>query len=559
MKLPRIRWAYLLITLIALLALGVAACGDDDDEGDGNGETPAPNGDETPEPTEEPATGGELTIQATEPESLDPHFADFNMDITIIQMTNRGLYDLLPGGELNPAYAADFPEPSEDGLTWTIPIKEGMTWADGETLDANDFVLGVQRTCSPDVAGNYQYILSNVAGCDDFVGGEGTAEDVAVTAVDDLTLEITTVTPQPTFKAVLSLWPAYPAPDEALGGDPAAAWPAPPDTPCSGPFCVSEWVAGDHLTLVKNENWGLGEANLDQINLRIIDDKSTALNAYDAGELHMTQVAASDIPLVDGREDFVRQELPITIGLEWLMTDELLSDLDVRMALSRATDRDLFNEVVNENAHIPTTNWVPAEEPGANPAGFMDDVIGFDPEAAQEHLANAGYADGEGFPGVTILLTDSESNAIAGEFLQEQWSEILGIDVELEFVDTQTRQQRFNDSQFQIVLGGWGHDYPDAENWLFGLFETGGSINKQMCSMEEIDNEIAAAKEETEDEARWAHLQEAERLILENLCGVAPLYHRGNLYLISPDLTGVEPTLEDHYYPQFPENWALSQ
>jgi oligopeptide transport system substrate-binding protein len=552
------QWRYLLLTLIAIIALGaVAACGDDDDDDDG-GDTPAPS--ETDGATETAApSGGEITMQITEPESLDAHFSDFSLDITIIQSISRGLYDLPPGGELVPAYADGLPTVSDDGLTVTVPVKSGMTWADGETLDANDFVFGLQRTCNPDVAGHYQYILTNIAGCDDYYAGDGALEDVGVSAPDANTLEITLNAPQRTFPVLLALWPTYPAPDEALAGDPAAEWPAPPDTPCNGPFCVSEWIVGDHLTLVKNDNWGLGEANLDQINLRIIDDLSTALNAYDAGELDMTRVSATDLPLVQDRDEFHIQALPITIGLEFLMTDDVVGDLNVRLALSRATDRVLLNDVVNEGAYVPTTNWVPSEEPGANANGFVDDIIGFDEAAAQQALADAGYPNGDGFPGVSMLLTDSEGNKILGEFLQEQWSDILGIDLTLDLVDGQTRQERFNDSQFQITTGGWGHDYPDAENWLIGLYETGASINKQMCSMQEIDDLLGDAATETENEAAWALLQEAEKIILENLCGIAPLYHRGNLYLISSNITGVEPTLEDHYYPQFPENWALTQ
>ncbi|MBI2913673.1 MAG: peptide ABC transporter substrate-binding protein [Chloroflexi bacterium] len=555
MRLPLGGWRLWPAVLLAVLALAIgAACG--------GGEDKEPTASPSPGATTPPAAveGGEITMQVSEPESLDPHFSDFSLDITIQQMTQRGLYDLLPGAELVPAYAEDLPDISADGLTYTIPIKSGMKWANGETLDANDFVFGIQRTCSRVIAGHYQYILTSIGGCDDFYDPEGTAgvDVVTVSAPDDLTLEITLAQPQATFKVLLALWPTYPAPDEALGTV-DADWGTPPNTPCSGPFCVTEWVVGDHLTLEKNTSYGLTKAKLDKITLRIIDDFSVAANAYVAGELDMSRVDPSEVTVYENRPDFVKQALPITIGLEYLMTDPVLSDKNVRLALSRATDRDLFNQVVNGSAWIPTTNWVPAEEPGANELGAFEEIIGFDAEAAKKALADAGYAGGAGFPSVSILFTDSAANRAAGEFLQEQWSQVLGITVTLDFVDGQTRQSRFNNSQFQLTLGGWGHDYPDAENWLVGLYETGGSINKQQCSIPEIDDAIAAAKVEAEDEPRWEQLREAERLVVENLCGIAPLYHRGNLYLISPDIQGVEPTLEDHFWPQFPENWSLKQ
>lgn len=562
------QWRYLLITLLAVGALvAVAACGDDDDDGGDDAGTP------TESATDAPVAGGEITVHTTEPESLDPHFSDFSVDITIQQMVNRGLYDILPGGVLRPAYAAELPTVSEDGLTYTIPIKDGMTWADGETLDANDFVFGIQRTCNPDNAGHYQYVLTNISGCDDYYSAYGTEDEpltptteeldvlgqaVTVSAPDDLTLKITISSPQATFKSILALWMVYPAPDESLASV-DAAWPAPPDTPCSGPFCVTEWVAGDHLTLVKNESYGLTPtASLDKITLRIIDDFTTALAAYDAGEIDMIRLGTVDLPLVRDRDDYVPQALPITIGLEFMLEDPVVSDLNVRLALSRAIDRDLLNDVVNASANIPTTNWVPAEEPGANAQGAFEAVIGFDVEGAKQALSDAGYPGGEGFPGIEILLRDDETNKTLGAFLQEQYLTILGIDLTVTILDSQTRQERFNSGDFQFLVGGWGHDYPDAENWLVGLFETGASINKQRCSDPGIDAALADAVIETEDAPRWALLQEAEKIAVETLCGYAPLYHRGNHYMISPDLGGVSPTLEDHFMPQFPEDWFLN-
>ena len=557
------QWRYLLITLFAVVALvAVAACGDDD----GGDATDTPAAQDTGE------EGGEIIVHTTEPESLDPHFSDFTVDITIMQMMNRGLYDILPGGVLRPAYAAELPTVSDDGLTYTVPIKDGMTWADGETLDANDFVFGIQRTCNPDNAGHYQYILTNIAGCDAYYSAYGTEDEpltptdaeldtlgqaVTVSAPDDLTLEITISAPQATFKSILALWMVYPAPDESLASV-DAAWPAPPNTPCSGPFCVTEWVAGDHLTFVKNDAYGLEpKAMLDKRTLQIIDDSTTALQAYDAGEIDMIRLGPVDLPLVRDRADYVPQALPVTIGLQFMLEDDLVSDLNVRLALSRAIDRDLLNEVVNAGANIPTTNWVPAEEPGANAQDAFEAVIGYDEASAKQALADAGYPDGDGFPGITIILRDDETNKTLGAFLQEQYLTILGIDLTVEITDSQTRQELFNSGDFQFLIGGWGHDYPDAENWLVGLFETGASINKQRCSDPGIDAALAAAVTETEDAPRWALLQEAEKLAVEKLCGYAPLYHRGNHYMISPDLGGVQPTLEDHYMPQFPEDWFL--
>lgn len=559
-----IPWALASLVLAVLVAL--AACGEDEEEAPEEA-TPTPAAAASPTPEAQAAEGGEIVVHSTEPEFLDPHISDFSMDITVEQMIMRGLYDMLPDGTVRPAYAEDLPEISDDGLTYTIKIKPGMKWANGETLDANDFVFGIQRTCNPDVAGNYQYILTNIKGCDDYYAAidasaekkEALRSAVGVRAVDDLTLEITLANPQPTFLSILALWPTYPAPDETLGSV-DAAWPDPPDTPCNGPFCATEWVAGSHITLERNPNWALEpQPKLDKITLRFIDDFSVAVRAYEAGELDIVRVGATDLPRVRDRDDFYAQPLPITIALEYYMPDPVLSDINVRLAMSRAIDRETMADVVFNGGVIPTTSWVPAEEPGANPPGIFDDVIGFDPEAARAALADAGYPDGEGFPGVTLLIVDSPTGQALAEFIQNSFREILNIDLDIEVVDGQTRQQRFNEGDFQLVIGGWGHDYPDAENWLIGLFNTGASINKQECSDPEIDALLEDAQFQQDQEKRFELLREAEKLVVTRLCGIAPLYHRGNFYLISPKLVGVQPTLEDHFLPQFPENWALAQ
>ncbi len=559
MKRPqRIRWLWLLAALAAIVAVAFAACDGDDGDGDGG---PAVG---------DIQEGGEITVRITEPESLDPHFSSFSVDITIQQMIMRGLYDLLPGAVLRPAYAEDLPEISDDGTVYTIKIKDGMTWANGETLDANDFVFGIQRTCNPDNAGQYQYILSadlgNLVGCDEYYAAvEASDEDkaalldlVGVSAPDDLTLQITLGAPKATFQSILALWMTYPAPDEALASV-DAPWPDPPDTPCNGPFCATVLTPGDSLVLERNANWALEPTpHLDKITLRFIDDASVALRAYDAGELDMTRIGQTDLRLVRDRDDFFEQPLPITIALEYYIPDPVVGDENVRLALSRAIDRETYAQVVFEGGVIPTTNWVPAEEPGANDLGIFEDIIGFDPEAAAAALADAGYPGGEGFPGVSLLIRDDATEQAGAEFIQNSFREHLNIDMEIEVVDSQTRQERFNAGDFQLVIGGWGHDYPDAENWLIGLFNTGASINQQECSDPDIDAALESAGTEQDQDTRFGFLREAERLAVTTLCGYAPLYHRGNFYLISPDLLGVEPTLEDHFLPQFPENWGLA-
>ena len=237
MSLPKIRWAYLIMALIAVFALGLAACGDDDDVE----ETPTPGG-ETDAPTDAPdvgdgrADGGELTLATIEGDGLDPHFSSFASDISLQRMIWRGLYTLDADNVPQPAMAAAAPVLSEDDTVYTITIRDGLLWSDGDDLTAEDFALGILRTCNPDNAGEYQYVLTSILGCDDHYGNEAGFDAalegvVGVEALDDTTLQITLAQAQPTFSIILSLWMTFPAPAHLFpnSGDP---WPEPgPDAP----------------------------------------------------------------------------------------------------------------------------------------------------------------------------------------------------------------------------------------------------------------------------------------------------------------------------------------
>ena len=144
-----------------------------------------------------------------------------------------------------------------------------------------------------------------------------------------------------------------------------------------------------------------------------------------------------------------------------------------------------------------------------------------------------------------------------------EWKKHLGITIELEYTDSKTRSARFNGGQFQLVLGGWGEDYPDPENWILGLYETGGSINKQFCSLKEIDDLIAKAKFNQSDEQRRQQYRDVEKLIVENVCGQAPLYQNGFHAVVKPHIKGMTDRQQpnDHQVPgdNNVEYWTTSK
>ena len=524
-----------LISMLALLAIAsiAVACGDDDDEGNDT-PTPAP-------------ASGTITIGATQFETWDPHFSDFAQDITHFVYVWRGLYHLDRNDVPQPAMAAGAPEVSNDGKTYTVKLKSGLKWSDGADLTADDFVLGVQRNCNPDIAGHYQYILTNIVGCDDYYeAAEASAADkealraaVGVRATDSLTVEFTLQNPQPTFPILLALWPTFPVPSHKLAAV-DADWPGPLENVYNGPFMPTAYTEQSSMELSPNPNWVGTPVGVTKVILRYVDDAAVLTNAFRTGEVDAT---AANKPELDRlKTEFPDQlhQYPATrtIGIEFNVKASPVDNGDVRVALSRATDRDTMMDVVYSGANIATTSWVPPARNGLQ-GGEYDQYIGFDEAKAKEAMAAAGYPNGQGFPSLTLLLADTATNKLAGEFLQAEWKRILGIDIQLEFTDSRTRSSRFNASDFQIVLGGWQEDYPDPENWFLGLWETGGSINKPQTSIPALDDLISKAQYNTNDEERRQQYRDAERILLEKASGIAPIYHSMVAALVRTEISGM--------------------
>jgi oligopeptide transport system substrate-binding protein len=551
----------LLISCTAFIVVGLAACGDDDDDDDGDGGTTP-----TEQATEDggAAAGGEVTVQQTEPESYDPHWSQFAQDISVQRMVWRGLYRLDKDNVPQPEMAADMPEISGDGKVYTVKLRDGLVWSDGDDLLAEDVVAGIIRTCDPDNAGNYSGLIFNIAGCADYYKAnadpgadkEALRAAVGVKALDDLTVEFTLINAQPTFTMILSLWLTMPLPSHIVK-TPGEAWPDPTKLAFNGPFKITGHTPKDQVVLERNDNYYGTKALLDKITMKFIDQLDVAQNAYEADQLQIVNANLVNLDVIRADPDLGEQYLQgpraATRNIHTNIKHAPLDNYEVRLALAQATDRATLNEVVFKGAQAPSTTWVaPAVLGGDLAADSFADVTGFDPESAREHLANAGFPDGEGFPVLNLVVTDTPDRRALAEFLKEQWHEHLGIDIEIQAVDGQTRAQRFTSEDYDLFFGGWVQDYPDPENWLQDLWETGGSSNHYGVADPDLDALLQGARFNDNEEERIDQYRQAnEMLSLDPMLSGIVLYQESNNFLIKPNIGGAREnaTIQDATLP----------
>ena len=537
-----------LFTLLALVALVIfaAACGDDDD--DTGGEPTSAGGTAT---TGQPKKGGAIVIQYAEPESFDPHWSQFAQDIGVQRMAWRGLYRLDKDNKVQPEMAASQPSVSADGKTYTVKVRSGLKWSDGQPLTAKDFAAGIIRTCDPDNAGNYKDTISNIAGCDEYYSAADKSADekarlrdaVSAKALDETTLEFKLESAQPTFAMILSLWMTFPSPTHIVK-NPGDPWPTVDKLAYNGPFKIESYKAKDEAVLVRNDNFAGTPANLDKITMKYIDKLDVAENAYRANQIDVTRANLTNLDVIKADptlgKEFIQVPGVTTRAVHVNHQHKPLDNYKVRMALSQATDRENLNKVAFRGAYIPSTTWMPPSVVGQ---GIKEDsfgkTIGFNPETAKKNLAEAGYPNGQGFPKLVMVISDVPDRRATAEFLKEQWKKHLNIDIEVQVVDAKTRAARFSAMDYDLFPGGWTQDYPDPENWVAGLFNTGGSNNHYGVSDAKLDDLLKKALFNTNEEERRKQYGEINKLLSEDPMLAGPiLYQESFNYLVKPKLHG---------------------
>lgn len=437
---------------------------------------------------------------------------------------------------------------SEDGLTWTFTLREGLTFSDGHPLTADDYVFAMQRaaTSGYDFAWYWDF-AGGIANWGAVVAGDADVSTLGVRAVDDRTIEVTTATPKPYLPSVVSLWYAVPQHMVEQHGDEYAAN---VDTlVASGAYRLESWEkANNAMVYVRNEAYtGPWQATLDRIEIDpTLGAPEVGLPAYMAGEVDYAFLNAGQIPFIESRfpEQLRQNAIFATSYIAFDMNSAPFDNVDVRKALYYAIDREEMTSTVLRNLAVPAGSIIPPSFPGENPEIVAQAV--FDPERAREHLAAAGYPGGEGFPEVEIWYRDQGgyNGAITApmlQYLQAEFAEHLGITMNIRVMPIQDWMQAMLNKENNLFLAPYEYDYIDPSNF-YGIFYNGGRHDHRIP---EYDALVAAADAASDWDERYALYQQAEQVLIDN-ASIVPLVHPIQMFAVSDRLSGegVEPNLQ---------------
>ncbi|MEC5424482.1 peptide ABC transporter substrate-binding protein [Virgibacillus sp. C22-A2] len=533
---------FLLLLLAALTIAVLAAC----TAGEDAGQEPAddPETEETDEDSEGTETAdGEKVLKlnnSEEPTSFDPSIGFDSVSWDPLNNLMEGL-TRLDEDHVAKEGAAESWDVSDDGLTYTFHIREDANWSNGDPLVAEDFVYAWKHMLDPETASPAAFLAYTVEGGEAYNSGEGSVDDVNVTAVDEKTLEVVLEAPTGYFLDLLTNPAFFPINHQVAQENPD--WHTEADSfVANGPFMLESWDHDSEMVFARNEEyWDAGSVNLDKIHWAMVNDSNTSYQMFQSGDLDTSAIPPelSD-ELIDGDNVFIGDRG----GLEFFrfnVTEEPFQNKKIRQAFSYAINRDDIAEYVVKNGVEPAYGYINPGFTGPTGDDFREangELVGFDPEKAQSLLEEGMEEEGyDELPSIALSYNTSDLNKSVAETLQDMFTEHLGVEVSLENQEWNVFAEAQQNLELQLSRSSFINDYNDPVNFLES-FITDSYMNRTGFSSEEYDELIANGKSEVDEEKRWEYLYEAEQMLADEMVAT-PIRYYNNVVLHADGVTGI--------------------
>ncbi|MFC7431203.1 MULTISPECIES: ABC transporter substrate-binding protein [unclassified Agrococcus] len=452
---------------------------------------------------------------SSDPSSLDPAFASDGESFRVSRQIFEGLVGVEPGTADPAPLLAESWEQSEDGLSYTFQLQDGVTFHDGSAFDAEAVCFNFDRwfnfTGVAQAESMAYYYTSLFKGYADSPEG---AVYASCSADEELSATVTLAKPFAGFIAALSL-PAFamqsPTALEEFGADEVGGTEEAPTLSeyaqghpvGTGPFSFDSWEVGSQLELsAYGDYWG-EQGDVQQIIFRVIDDPTARRQALEAGDIDgYDLVSPADAAALEEDGYLIESRDPFTIlylGMNQQVPE--LQDVRVRQAITMAIDRDqLVSQTLPEGTEV-ANQFIPSSV-----AGYNDEVTEYeyDPEAARALLAEAGYPDG-------FTLQFNYPTNVSRPYMPNPEEIFTNLSAQLEEVGITVDPQPNawspdyldriqGGADHGIHLLGWTGDYNDTDNFLGVFF--GSQSNEWGFDNQQLFADLEAARAEPDLDAQ---------------------------------------------------------
>ncbi len=467
----------------------------------------------------------------TEPPSLDPGLAADTTSANILFNIMESLVKL--DEDLKPVpSAAENVETSEDGKTVTYTLRDDLKWTNGDPVTAEDYEYSWKRTVSPELGADYAYQFYGIVGAQEYNSCDpkkdecaALADKMAVNAVDDKTLEVKLTSAQPWFvqqSAHHSFIAVHKATVEKFGDK----WTEPANIVTNGPFKLERWEHSAAIDIVKDPDWRDADSvTLTRVNGRMIEDGTTAVQAFEAGEVDVLEALPPD-------ETARLKETPeyakyTALGTYYHAVNvKNIPDVKQRRAMALAIPRQSLIDNIAQADQIPATGFTPEGMPGYD--AINPDSPWLPPEGDMEQAKQLMSEVASPKKDITLYINDSPGHREIAVGVQAAWQE-LGI-------KSTIKQQEFQ--QYLEFLGpppnqdvdtyrlGWIGDFVDAMNFLELWTCESGNNSTNYCN-KDYDALVEKARATPDNDARYEIYAQLEDILFgeDGDMPVIPFYY----------------------------------
>ncbi|MGI5981893.1 MAG: peptide ABC transporter substrate-binding protein [Sakamotonia sp.] len=397
--------------------------------------------------------------------TLDPGVSTETVNRFALAHMYSGLYKKLEDGSVVPDLAAGDPEISEDGLTYTIKLKEGLVWSDGEPITAHDFVFGINRNLTYGAENGFvtDKMVRYLEGAEEYLADTEvdleTFSFAGVEALDDTTVVYHLKTPCAFFTGLLCGGGFLP-----LRADVAEAgfseWAVEPGYPVTGAYVLDYCNENEKVVLTKNESFYDAEnVTVDEITFQVMPDMDAQAAAFKTGDLDAAlAISASIVSTYENQNELWNRPQQSVYSIDLNSGEkgpEALKDVNVRRALAISINRDEIVKAINAgNFYTPLYGYVPYGMKGAE-GDFRKEGDAkqlyqpYDPEKAKELLKEAGYDESNPLT-LKYKYSNNSIHADVAQMLEQMWKAV-GVNVELEVVESGVFYDQIDQGDFEMA------------------------------------------------------------------------------------------------------------
>ncbi len=385
------------------------------------------------------------------PQTFDPAFAAAPPDTDAVRALFEGLTDYDPQTLAAVPGVATRWESSNDGRVWTFYLRDNARWSNGEKVTAEDFVRSWERTLKIGPLAPHTELLANIEGATPTVS---TPHSFGARALNDHVLQVTLERPDNSFPALV----AHPVfrPVKVEAADHTTRLDS-HDLISNGAFHLSA-AGNDGVKLERTKTyWDDASVALDRVTFVNTPDAEDALSAYEAGEVDAVTNAPFEplaLKLLTPYKDFRRSTYGALTYYAFNTSREPFDDVRVREALALAIDRERVSRDDLGGATEPAGKFLPDAMSGEKPVVDKAELLEHDVNKAKELLAEAGYANGAGFPVIRLLINRNEQQRIVAQSIAAMWRATLNIETEIVIRNWDEYEAAIKANDYDIVRRG---------------------------------------------------------------------------------------------------------